>query len=224
MKTLETLAFDEMLLLLIKQTYSGTPLMGSYQQFADLMTSKDIECDRQVVRRSLERLQEQGKISHKWNGKYFLTTPLKQISVNVKPHIDNIQDCTPIVYQIYDYFKMCCVGEINAISMEYIASKYNVSEREVRDIIDKINFRGYTLKNGSTFKRKVFGNNKGYYMIANANEWKQMRHKRVLKLLNAVKELSILDEDFGLDNQYKLKLSEYSKELEKSLSDDLGGL
>lgn len=223
MKQLETLAFDEMLLLVIKEEYHNTPLMASYEVFAKFMQNRDIDCDRYIVKLSLERLQEKGKISHKWNGKYFLTTPLKQISVNVKTHIDNIQDCTPIAYNIYDYCKMWAVGESNAISMKVLSDKFGISNRELRDIIYKINYRGYTLKNGATFKRKIYGSNNGYFMIENVREWKRLRSNRVNKLLNAVKELTILDEDYGVDNQYKLKLSEYSKELEKSLSDDLGG-
>ena len=174
---------------------------------------------RHEIQEEFEQLLQDGKVLAYQDGMYYrvsIAKPKKPIQAKVESI-----EAPPIAYKIYKHFKDSFVGLGNARKMADIAAWYGISERELRDIIYRINFRGYNLKNGNTFTRKILGDVNGYYMVANEEEKKHFRSIRVKKLLSAVKELKITDEDFGHDNQFKLSLSEFEKELVKSVSDDL---
>ena len=129
--------------------------------------------------------------------------------------------CTTIVYDIYNNMKMLHVGEDNAVSMNNLSTKFDISDRKLRQIVFNINNRLYSLKNGNTFTRKIMGDNNGYYIVSNDIEKKRYLNKYKHKLIEAVKTLKIAHQDFGLDEQFKLKLSEFENEIVKSISDDL---
>ena len=129
--------------------------------------------------------------------------------------------CPTLVYDIYNNMKMLHVGEDNAVSMSELSLQYDISERKLRQIIFNINNRLYTLKNGNTFKRKILGDNNGYYVVANDLEVNRYLNKYTHKLIEAAKVLRIGIEDFGRDEQMKLKISEFENDLVKSISDYL---
>lgn len=223
MKRLETVAFDQMLLMIIKENYKGTPLLGSRQQFADFLNGKDVECDRDIVRRSLERLQANNLISHKWTGKYFETKPIPQVAIKETAHRKEKKEpvlATSLVYRFYDLFKDF-YHDNNYVTMEKLASMLNVSKREIRSMKRLFNMRGYSLKNGNTFKRKILGNNNGYTLISNESQKKEARWIIVNKLLEAVDELEIFDEDMNLDDQLSYDTRTFKTKLTKSISNDL---
>ena len=202
---------------IIKQ--SKTNVQSKSRQHLIDKLAQGLKLPTSEIKAELEELENNGHIKPSWDGKYYTVQVVERKETKHKD--TEIVQAPPIAYKIYNYFKESCVGVGNAQSMSDIATWFGVSERELRDIIYRINFRGYTLKNGVTFTRKIKGDNKGYFMIANEEEKKQFRSKRVRKLLNAVKELKITDEDFGHDNQFKLSLSEWEKDLVKSISTDL---
>ena len=221
MKTLEILAFDQFLLNMIKEAYHNDPLRGGYGVFAKVLNEKGIECDRHQVRRSLERLSKQRLIAHKWNGKYFETVPITQVPIIVKTHTrKEPTPATPTVYRFYELFKDFYHNG-NYGTMEKLSKLLEVSPREVRRIKKLFNTRGYTLKNGNTFKRKVLGNNKGYTLISSEKEKKEARWIIVNKLLEAVEELTIFDEDMNLDDQLSYDTRTFKTKVVKSISNDL---
>jgi len=211
---------DNDLLNLIISSYKGEYLMASNKVFAIELNKLGVACDEYVVNDAIKRLVNNGDIVRTWNGRFFLTRPLNHDTV-ISYREKKIEQAPPLSYQVYNYFKENGVGLVNAINMVNLAEWFRVSDREIRQVIYNINFRVYSLKNGGTFKRKIYGDTNGYYMVSNDRERKKMRNARVLKLLNAVKELNILDEDFALDNQYKIPLSEFETDIIKSISDDI---
>jgi len=234
MKKLETLAFDQMLLTIIRGLYDYEPLAFGYGQFQKELEAKGVECDRHQVRRSLERLSLDKKIAHKWNGKNFLTRPLEQIVVEEETHTAFINEkpkaVTPEVWGIYKHLKDTAVGVDNAVSMQSLAKQFNISERKVRKIIEGINFNGYILdkkfndniwiKDG-TFMRLIMGDNNGYYLVSNKDEIKTIQKRYNMDLYVASIKRKIIRQKLGLDNQSKLTIGEFERDYEKTVSDDL---
>jgi len=211
-------------------------IMISNEQFAKFLNAKrkaesknkdepehKTEYTKDQIRHSFDRLMQEGKNERRAIGKYMYTRPTKQIAITQKPH-DNKQDkilCTPLVYNIYNKFKTSHVGANSAISMRDLANYFAISERKVRDIINRINYRGFNLKNDETFKRKIFGSENGYYMISNNVEKRAMRNMIVTRLLKQVECLEIFDQDINIDNQIKFDFNTMKAKLTKSISNDI---
>jgi len=182
-----------------------------------LATVLDIKLDN--AKEELESYEDKGLIKCTFDGTYYRckTTETKKDTYVYQEAVS----CPTIAYDIYSNMKMVHVGENNAISMSELSLQYDISERKLRQIIFNINNRLYTLKNGNTFKRKILGDNNGYYVVANDLEVNRYLNKYKHKLIEAAKVLRIGIEDFGRDEQMKLKISEFENDLVKSISDDL---
>ena len=222
MKTLEIVAFDQMLLAVIREAYNGSPLMGGVGAFSIIMNKKGTECDNKQIKESLERLQKQDLISHKWNGKYFVTVPILQVPIIEKEYVQKKEpiNATPLVYKFYDLFKDF-YHDNNYVTMTRLSELIGVSPREIRKMKKLFNTRGYSLKNGNTFKRKILGNNNGYTLISNTKQKKEARYIIINKLLDAVEELQIFDEDMNLDDQLSFDTKTFKTKINKSISNDL---
>lgn len=221
MTELEVLAFDQMLLIVIREAYNGTPLMGGYGAFSEIMNEKGISCDRHQIRRALERLSKKNLIAHRWTGKYFETVPIIQVPIIEKTHTKKEPiNATPLVYKFYDLFKDF-YHDNNFVTMKRLSELVGVSQRETRKMKKLFNTRGYSLKNGNTFKRKILGNIQGYTLISNEKQKKEARHIIINKLLDAVEELEIFDEDMNLDDQLSYDTRTFKTKVTKSISNDL---
>src|SRR6056297_879060 len=97
------------------------------------------------VEAEFDTLVLERKILAYYDGKYYKVEVVEKKAP--RSNSTDIQSAPPIAYKIYNYFKESCVGVGNAKNMKDIAQWFGISERELRDIIYRINFRGYTLKN-----------------------------------------------------------------------------
>ena len=125
-------------------------------------------------------------------------------------------------YRVYNYMKMH-IGMNNAISMSWLATATQLSERSIRRIIEELNNGVVVTANGVNFKRKIghSHNNKkgGYYLISNRREANIYIQQRVNKLRKIGQSLKIAQYDFGLDNQTRITFSKQEKKMIKSISD-----
>ena len=222
MENLETLTLEQSLLIVIKEAYRNTPLMGGNGAFLMIMNKKGFTCNKDDIKEALDRLQKQNLISHKWTGKYFETVPVIQEPIIEKTIIQTKEPllATPIVYRFYDLFKDF-YHDNNFVTMTRLSELLGVTPREVRRMKKLFNTRGYSLKNGNTFKRKILGNNNGYTLISNEKQKKEARYIIINKLLDAVEELQIFDEDMNLDDQLSFDTRTFKTKITKSISNDL---
>lgn len=120
----------------------------------------------------------------------------------------------PLTYKIYDYMKKNAVGYENRVKSNVIMEKF--------DIKDNKTFRAYieNIRDSEVLQKIVCseaGSNGGYWIATNNDEvveTLQHLYKRSMKML---KTYSILKKKSKLNNQMRLKLSKYEKEIYESL-------
>ena len=162
----QVILLDERLYKEVLKAYDTRSISG-LNQFSNIMLSNDLfakflnskfktEYTKDQVRHSFDRLIDNGKIERQAIGKYMYTRPTKQVVITQKTHeiIQEQISTKHLVYAFYNKFKVSHVGTNSAISMKDIAEYFDISERKVRDIVKRINYRGFVLANGETFKRK----------------------------------------------------------------------
>jgi repressor of nif and glnA expression len=218
MNKLEGYGFKALVFDLLKETVTNE-IRASFQKISNVLNKRGYDCDKFMVRRAIEKLESEGKIARKSDNRGTYITLLYDFSNFKKTHA--IKQCPTIVYEIYNRMKYNHVGKANAISMEELSRQFNISERKTRGIVRKINNRGYTLKNGATFKRKIIGDVNGYYMVETIGEAKHYMHIKKIKMQSAIDEFKIGAEDLNLDNQMKFPISDFEGTIVKSISDDL---
>jgi hypothetical protein len=168
----------------------------------------------------LEQLEKSGQVKCWWDGTYYYAKAIEREKVTFEP-TKPIQ-APPIAYDVYTYMKMLHVGEEHAIHMKDLAEHFDISDRKLREIVANINEGIYTLKNGNVFTRKIFGDLKlGYYLVSNDREMKKHLRSIDIEFYNIIRKRNVIREHYGLDNQTKLSLSEWEKDLVKSISTDL---
>lgn len=110
----------------------------------------------------------------------------------------------PIVYRLYDYLKNNHVGKVNAIKGRDLATKFNISERQLRDYISE-------LREDMQFDKVIMPCNKGYYIPTEAEgaaDIQRLFH-------HAFSELRIARASVAKASRHgqgKIKLGDYYKE------------
>ena len=120
----------------------------------------------------------------------------------------------PLTYKIYNYLKKNAVGYENRVKSNVIMKKFNIRDNKT--------FRAYieNTRDSEALQKIVCseaGSNGGYWIATNNDEvveTLQHLYKRSMKML---KTYSILKRKSKLNNQMRLKLSKYEKEIYKSL-------
>lgn len=204
-------------------------IMASLQQFADHMNKKYPNefwgvVDKNMIDRAFKRLEEMGRITTTTNGKYTYRTAMQQVSVfdysddaffvDEKPKL-----AEQIAVDIYNYFlSNAIIGRSNSVSMGWLAKFFNVDERYLRRIVERINFRGYTFPDGSTFKYKIIGDigRGGYYLAETVEEAFVHITTYEHKLFQASRKARILREDYGLHGQMSAVLKDVEDDLKSS--------
>ena len=228
----KTLDFEQSLWELIYSSSNHYSMDSSKQSSLEKISAHMIaigftDSNSHMVDSALENLILKNKIHRKWNGTYYITTALIPVVINKEPNdffVDESPiECTPTSYKVYDYFvKNAIVGKRNGQHMESVAKRLDLTERTLRGIIERINFRGYNLKDGSTFTRKIVGHlTYGYFLAENAEEEDYLIGTYDKKLYKASRKSRILREDFGRDQQMVAKLSKFGRDMIKSRSNDL---
>lgn len=124
---------------------------------------------------------------------------------------------SPIVYKIYDYLKNNCVGYDNRIKSYRIMEAFNINDnKEFRSYIQEI-------RDSDTLQKIICseaGLGGGYYVATNDDEvYQTLQHlyKRSIKMLH---NYSKMKRKHSLNNQMRLKLSQYEQELYQSIMEE----
>lgn len=120
----------------------------------------------------------------------------------------------PLTYKIYNYLKKNAVGYEKRVKSSEIMEKFNIRDNKT--------FRAYieNIRDSEVLQKIVCseaGSNGGYWIATNNDEvveTLQHLYKRSMKML---KTYSILKRKSKLNNQMRLKLSKYEKEIYESL-------
>lgn len=120
----------------------------------------------------------------------------------------------PLTYKIYNYLKKNAVGYEKRVKSSEIMEKFNIRDNKT--------FRAYieNIRDSEILQKIVCseaGSNGGYWIATNNDEvveTLQHLYKRSMKML---KTYSILKRKSKLNNQMRLKLSKYEKEIYESL-------
>lgn len=140
---------------------------------------------------------------------------INEIIKNKKmPFISFLKNERPLTYKIYDYMKKNAVGYENRVKSNVIMEHFNIKDNKT--------FRFYIEQiRQSDILQKIIcseaGSNGGYWVATNQDEiYLTLEHlyKRSMEML---KTYSIIKKKSRLNNQYKLKLSKYEKDIYKSI-------
>lgn len=120
----------------------------------------------------------------------------------------------PLTYKIYNYLKKNAVGYEKRVKSSEIMEKFNIRDNKT--------FRAYieNIRDSEVLQKIVCseaGSNGGYWIATNNDEvveTLQHLYKRSMKML---KTYSILKRKSKLNNQMRLKLSKYEKDIYESL-------
>ena len=229
MKKKEALFFDEQLWALIHEQ-KNNKTTGSLQALANYMNKskgfKDIT--KQQVGRALDRLQERGKIERIWNGLLWVTTALVQV-YSLKDMHTIFVDEKPIladkkVIRICNYFILNnLIGKARRVSMKFLAKWFDIEERYLRKIVERINFNGFIYPENFKFDYIIVGDfGLGGYFIAETEEegYRYLTRYEHNIFVNS-RKARILRHKLGLHNQMSAKLKEVEEELVANYKQEL---
>jgi predicted DNA-binding transcriptional regulator len=114
----------------------------------------------------------------------------------------------PIIYKVYEFLKEH-VGEKNSASAEAISFFFDISEREVRRIVQEIRRSG-TLE-------KIIGSSNTGYFICTADGVEKANRRLFSQAFSLLKTARENERKAGLDGQMKLKLGAAYKDVFEAL-------
>lgn len=120
----------------------------------------------------------------------------------------------PLTYKIYDYLKENAVGYEKRVKSSTLMKEFNITDNKT------LRFYIEEIRNSDTLQKIVCseaGKKGGYWIATNQEEvYNTLEHlyKRSMQML---KTYSIIKKKYKLDGQYRLKLSEYQKEMYESI-------
>ena len=119
--------------------------------------------------------------------------------------------------RVYEYMRLMHRGKENAISMKRLAETFNTSDRDIRDIVLKINLNKI-LCNGYKSNTKIIGDNNGYYMAATETELNDYKNKIVARLKTSVSLYKAIIND-NKENQLTFDFENEELEIIKEMND-----
>ena len=138
----------------------------------------------------------------------------KDHSIDAMVYIPYKEKHRPVIYGIYDYLKGNCVGYENRIKSYRIMEAFGIANNEeFRSCIQEI-------RDSDVLQKIVCseaGSNGGYWIATNDDEvYMTLQHlyKRSIKMLHTYSKMK---RKHSLNNQMRLKLSEYEKEMYQSI-------
>lgn len=122
--------------------------------------------------------------------------------------MSELQHHKPIVYSVYNELKNH-VGKKSAISAADLSSLFNISKRDLREIIS-------TIRTSSELRKIVASSNKGYY-ICTAEEFKQANRRLEKQAFSLMKVAYANKKKAAKDGQMLIPLGQYWSEVFESL-------
>ena len=120
----------------------------------------------------------------------------------------------PLTYKIYDYLKKNAVGYEKRIKSNVLMREFNINDNKT------LRFYIEEIRNSAILQKIICseaGSNGGYWVATSQEEvYETLEHlyKRSMQML---KTYSKIKKKAKLNNQYRLKLSKYQKEIYKSI-------
>ena len=119
----------------------------------------------------------------------------------------------PVVYDIYDYLKENCVGYENRVKGEKLMDVFYINDNKT--------FRSYIedIRNSSVLQKIICseaGKNGGYWIPSNEDEIKATLFDLYKRSMQMLKTYSMIKKKANLDNQYRMKLTKYEKDIYES--------
>ena len=110
-----------------------------------------------------------------------------------------------LVYRVYDYLRDNHVGQANAIKGADLAARFGTDRRSLRNIIREI-------RNSDTLEKLVAGDESGYYVCANAEEYEKANNRLYSAAFSLLRTARANEKKAGMDGQFKIRLGKYFSE------------
>lgn len=115
----------------------------------------------------------------------------------------------PLVYEIYAYMKSNHIGKDKAIAADELASRFGLSERELRSIVHEIRM-------SDELEKIIVSTNMGYY-LATEGEANAVISRLIKHGAEEIKVARKLAQKVERDGQMKLQLGKYYKDVYESI-------
>jgi len=218
--------FDDMLWYEIYEQNEKHTIMGSLSNIAMHMRNKfpnDFPtCDRHEVDRALERLENADRIERWLDGKNYYTMA-KQKIFHANDENSFFVDEKPIpvtktAINIYNFMvDNRYIGTAHRISMKALAKKFDIDERSVRKIIERINNDGFIFpERMQPFEFIIMGNvdrDGGYYIVSNDDEFRAYCRRYDHIVYKAARKARLGRKKWGNDEQFQAKLESVEKDI-----------
>lgn len=120
----------------------------------------------------------------------------------------------PISYKIYEYLKDNAVGYENRVKASKIMEQFAIHDNKtLRGYIEEIRQDSILQK----FICSESSKNGGYYIATNEEEVYRTLSGLYKRSMEMLKTYAILKQKASLNNQYRLKLSQYQNEIYQSI-------
>lgn len=135
----------------------------------------------------------------------------------LKPILRHFKQHSSVEYRIYEYLKKNAVGYEKRVKSSVLMKKFNINDNKtLRRYIENIR--------QSEKLQKIIcseaGKNSGYWIPTNNEEVSKTLEHLYKRSIEMLKTYSILKNKAKLNNQYRLKLSKYEKEIYKSIMEE----
>lgn len=110
----------------------------------------------------------------------------------------------PIVYRVYDFLKGC-IGETNAVKGCDLAGAFNISERQLRNIIN-------TIRNSTELTHTVGSSVRGYFICKDKEEFNRVNNTLFATAFDLLATARANAKKAGLDGQGRIKIGKYYKD------------
>ena len=120
----------------------------------------------------------------------------------------------PIVYAVYEELKLHC-GRQNAISAKNLASKFDMSERALREVI-------HTIRESGELEKSIGSSASGYFVCTEEDCEKAIK-RLYRQAFSTLKVARALEKKVAMNGQGKIKLGDYVKEFFQSLGETDNG-
>lgn len=218
--------FDDKLWAEIYERNEKHTVMGSLSNIAAHMRDKFPkefpDCDRYKVDRALERLENADRMERWLDGQNYYTMA-KQTIFHSEEENSFFVDENPITLNktainIYNFMiDSRFIGKAHRIGMRALAKKFEIDERSVRKIIERINNDGYIFPEGmQPFEFIIMGNvdrDGGYYIVSNDNEFRTYCRRYDHIVYKAARKARTGRRKWGSDEQFQAKLESVEKEI-----------
>ena len=218
--------FDDKLWYEIYKRNEKHTIMGSLSNIASFMRDKfpnDFpDCNRYEVDRALERLENVDRIERWLDGQNYYTMA-KQVLFESSDESSFFVDENPIplsktAVNIYNFMvDNRYIGKSHRISMKALAKKFDIVERTVREIIERINNDGYIFpERMQPFEFIIMGSTDrdgGYYIVSNDDEFRAYCRKYDHIVYKAARKGRTGRRKWGSDEQFQAKLESVEKEI-----------